>query len=223
MNFPLDERLFPLIANSGAEERGFERWHDTAAEQEDPAFADTMRALVGDSKAKALLSRVFGNSPFLTHCCVNEPAFLCRLLDIGPEQAYAELTAELAAQAGGETDMARLMAALRIAKRRTALLVALADIAGIWPLERVTETLADFAEAATRHSLRFLLRREAGKGEFTLPHPEDPERDSGVVVLGMGKFGARELNYSSDIDLIVFYDHEALEYTGRRSLPECMI
>jgi glutamate-ammonia-ligase adenylyltransferase len=44
-----------------------------------------------------------------------------------------------------------------------------------------------------------------------------------MVVLGMGKFGARELNYSSDIDLIVLYDHERLDYTGRRSLPECMI
>ncbi|MGE5516741.1 MAG: bifunctional [glutamine synthetase] adenylyltransferase/[glutamine synthetase]-adenylyl-L-tyrosine phosphorylase [Bacteroidota bacterium] len=223
MNFPLDERLFPLIATPDAEGRGFERWHEIAAEQEDADLARTMRELVGNSMAKALLSRVFGNSPFLTHCCMTEPAFLCRLLDIGPDQACSNLTAELAAEAAAETDMARLMMHLRVAKRRTALLVALADIAGVWPLERVTETLADFAEAATRHALRFLLRREAAKGEFALPHPDDPERDSGVIVLGMGKFGARELNYSSDIDLIVFYDHEKLTYNGRRSLPECMI
>ena len=223
MNFPLDERTLPLIANSGAEERGFERWHEIAAEQEDADLAATMRAIIGDLTARSLLSRVFGNSPFLTHCCMCEPGFLCRLLDIGPDRAFAELTAELAARADAERDMAQLMAALRVAKRRTALLVALADITGLWPLERVTETLADFAEAATRHSLRFLLRREAAKGEFALPFPEDPERDSGIIVLGMGKFGARELNYSSDIDLIVFYDHEKLTYTGRRSLPECLI
>lgn len=223
VNFPLDERLFPLVADADAEQRGFERWHEVADQQINADLAENMRALLGDLKAKALLSRVFGNSSFLTHCCLNEPAFLLRLLESGPEQADRELTAELAAQVEAETDMPRLMAALRVAKRRTALLVALADIAGLWPLERVTETLADFAEAACHHAVRFLLRREARKGEFTLPHPDAPERDSGVIVLGMGKFGARELNYSSDIDLIVFYDHERLDYTGRRSLPECMI
>lgn len=223
VNFPLDERVLPLISNPGAEERGFERWTETADGLDDKDLAERMRAVVGDLKAKALLSRVFGNSPFLTLCAVNEPAFLCRLLEVGPDQAMAEQSAALAAQVAEETDMPRLMAALRVAKRRTALLVALADIAGLWALEQVTETLADFAEAATRHALRFLLRREARKGEFALPHPDDPEKDTGVVILGMGKFGARELNYSSDIDLIVFYDHEKLDYTGRRSLPECMI
>jgi len=223
VKFPLDERLLPLIGSPAAEERGFERWLECAAEQEDAELAAFMRSLVGDLKAKALLARVFGNSPFLTHCTLNEPAFVRALLDVGPDQAFSSLMENLTAQVATETDMARLMAALRVAKRRTALLVAVADMAGAWPLERVTETLADFAEAATRHSVRFLLRREAAKGEFTLPHPDDPERDSGLVVLGMGKFGARELNYSSDIDLIVLYDHERLTYTGRRSLPECMI
>lgn len=223
VNFPLNERLLPKIADPQAQARGFERWLENAAEQDNADLAQFMRELPGDSKAEALLSRVFGNSPFLTHCTLHEPAFLRRLLEQGPDEAAVELTAELAAQAAAETDMARLMMALRLAKRRMALLVALADIAGVWPLERVTETLADFAEAATRHSVRFLLKREAAKGEFTLKHPEDPERESGLVVLGMGKFGARELNYSSDIDLIVLYDHERLDYTGRRSMPECMI
>lgn len=223
VNFPLDERLLPLIADPAAEQRGFDRWLEIADELTNADLAESMRSLLGDLKAKTLLSRVFGNSPFLSHCSSAEPAFLLRLLAVGPDAAFAELCDELASQCASETDMARLMAALRIAKRRTALLVALADIAGAWPLERITETLADFAEAACRHAVRFLLRREARKGEFTLPHPEDPERDSGLVVLGMGKFGARELNYSSDIDLIVFYDHERLNYTGRRSLPECMI
>ena len=223
VNFPVNERALPLIADTGAQARGFERWAELADEQEDQDLAQFMRALPGDFKANALLARVFGNSPFLSLCTLNEPAFLRRLLEVGPDQAFAELTDRLAQDAWAETDMAKLMALLRLAKRRTALLVALADIAGQWELEQVTGALADFAEAATRHAVRFLLRREAAKGEFTLPHPDDPKRDSGLVVLGMGKFGARELNYSSDIDLIVFYDHEKLDYTGRRSLPECMI
>jgi glutamate-ammonia-ligase adenylyltransferase len=51
-------------------------------------------------------------------------------------------------------------------------------------------------------------------GELHLPHPEDPERASGFVVLGMGKLGARELNYSSDIDLILLHDPESGVYHG---------
>ncbi|CAN0565275.1 unnamed protein product, partial [Laminaria digitata] len=44
--------------------------------------------------------------------------------------------------------------------------------------------------------------------------PEDPEADSGLIILGMGKLGARELNYSSDIDLIILFDQDTVPYTG---------
>jgi glutamate-ammonia-ligase adenylyltransferase len=202
---------------------GFERWAEVAAETEDATLAQRMRQLSGDSMAEKLLRAIFAHSPFLTQCAVFEPAFLCRLLEQGPDHALADLAAGLAAELEGETDMARLMHALRIAKRRTALLVGLADIAGTWPLEKVTGALSDFAEAAARHALRFLLLREARRGDIVLAHPDDPEKDCGIIVLGMGKFGARELNYSSDIDIIVFYDHERIDYHGRRSIPECVI
>jgi Glutamine synthetase adenylyltransferase len=223
VNFPLDERLLPLIGDADAEARGFERWLETSSDQDDPGLSAFMRQLPGDLRARALLGRVFGNSPFLTHCTLRDPDFLRVLIEMGPEPAFSSLLSDLASEVAAEKDMGRLMAALRVAKRRAALLIALADIAGAWRLEQVTEALSDFAETACRHALRFLLRREADRGNLALKHPGDPERDSGVVVLGMGKFGARELNYSSDIDLIVFYDHERLDYTGRKSLPECMI
>nr|WP_254434855.1 bifunctional [glutamine synthetase] adenylyltransferase/[glutamine synthetase]-adenylyl-L-tyrosine phosphorylase [Magnetospirillum sp. UT-4] len=223
MKFPFDEQDLPGIADAALASRGFEQWSEHADEEEDAGLAQYMRAISGDTRAARLLAAIFGNSPFLTRAAVREPAFLRRLLDDGADETFPALLAELAAEVAAETDMARLMRALRIAKRRVALLAALADIAGAWDLARVTAALSDFAEAATRHGVRFLLRREAAKGEFALPHPDDPERGSGLVVLGMGKFGAGELNYSSDIDLIVLYDHERLAYTGRRSLPECMI
>lgn len=223
VNFPLDERRLPCVGNPALEGLGFQHWAEAAAEQDDAALSSFMTRIHGDSRARALLSRVFGNSPFLTRCVLAEPAFLRRLLAEGPDATLAAVTAELAAGLADETDIARLMTALRVAKRRVALLAGLADIAGAWPLEAVTAALADFAEAAIRHAVRFLLRREHAKGDIRLPHPEDPERGSGLVILGMGKLGARELNYSSDIDLIVLYDHERLDYSGRRSLPECMI
>ena len=223
MNFLVEERVLPRIGDPARLRLGWERWDEAADTQPDSDLATFMRGLRGDSKASALLAAVFGNSPFLSRCCLFEPAFLRRLLAAGPDAALAALLAELTAEARGETDMARLMAALRRAKRRVALLAGLADLAGQWSLEQVTGALSDFAAAAIGHGLGFVLDRAAARGDVELPHPDDPERDSGVIVLGMGKLGARELNYSSDIDIIVFYDHEKIRYRGRRTLGECMI
>jgi glutamate-ammonia-ligase adenylyltransferase len=54
-----------------------------------------------------------------------------------------------------------------------------------------------------------LLRQEAARGRLSPPNPDSPEDDSGLIVLAMGKMGAGELNFSSDIDLIVFFDPRA--------------
>ena len=104
------------------------------------------------------------------------------------------------------------MRALRRAKAEAALLIALADIGGVWPVERVTRALTDFADAALGAAVRYLLRGAAAQGKLKPVNPANPEQGSGYVVLAMGKMGAHELNYSSDIDLIVLYD----ETRGRR-------
>src|SRR5579884_2827983 len=98
------------------------------------------------------------------------------------------------------------MRRLRIARRRVALLAAAADIAGAWSLERQMTALSRFAEAAIGAAVRHLLGALAAGGALALPDPADPEQGSGLVVLGLGKLGGGELNYSSDIDLILLYD-----------------
>jgi glutamine synthetase adenylyltransferase len=102
-----------------------------------------------------------------------------------------------------------VMRALRRAKQESALLIALADIGGVWDVVQVTEALTRFADAAVSDALRFLLRGAADGGRLLLVDRADPEPGCGVVVLAMGKHGARELNYSSDIDLVVFFDPES--------------
>src|SRR5204863_328086 len=77
---------------------------------------------------------------------------------------------------------------------------ALCDLAGIWPVMTVTRRLAEAADAAVTAAVRFLFRQAAKSGDWLSDGPD------GYIVLGMGKHGAFELNYSSDIDLIVFYD-----------------
>ena len=98
------------------------------------------------------------------------------------------------------------MRRLRIARRRVALLAAVAELAGCWSLEQQMAALSRFADAAIGAALRHLLRAAAASGSITLANPADPERGSGLIVLGLGKLGGEELNYSSDIDLILLYD-----------------
>ena len=202
---------------------GLERWREAAERAEDPQLAAFAADLAGDPGGRALLEAVFGNSPFLTQCLLGEPDFARRLFLEGPDEVLSALRRDLRTDLAGEAATDRVMAALRRAKRRTALAVALADIAGYWPLAKVTAALTAFAETALAVATAHLLRRLADEGQLALADPADPERGSGFFVLAMGKLGAGELNYSSDIDLIVLYDDERVSYTGTRPLQDCFL
>src|SRR5262249_10124164 len=144
--------------------------------------------------------------PFLSEAAAKEWAFFTRLVNEGADPLFAEITAAIEMPADRSEDTTVLMRRLRVAKRRVALVAGVAELAGAWSLEQQTGALSRFAEAALGAALRDLLRRAASKGFVDLPSLEDPERDCGFIVLGMGKLGGYELNYSSDIDLILLYD-----------------
>jgi glutamate-ammonia-ligase adenylyltransferase len=199
---------------------GLERWREAAAETADAALGRFMRDFADDAAGGRLLRSLFGNSPFLTHCCLREPELLMRLQRQGADATFAELVERLNRDLAAASDRPALMRALRVAKRRVALLVAVADIAGWWPLARVTGALSDFAEQALGAAARHLLAAGAASGEIAPADPAAPEHDSGLIVLGMGKLGARELNYSSDIDLIVLFELDKVRYRGKRSAAE---
>lgn len=215
--FPSSLKTPPHPADVDRCRRGLESWDEVVRQFPDAA------ELLGTPRGRSLLEAVFGNSPFLSQCLLREPAFLCEIMREGPEVAFFRLLSSLREALRSELDTNRVMRELRVAKRRAALLVALADIGGVWELDSVTDALSRFADTAAELATAHLLRQEEAAGEIVLSHPEDPERDSGFVVLGMGKLGAGELNYSSDIDLIVLYDEERITYTGRRSVRECLV
>jgi glutamate-ammonia-ligase adenylyltransferase len=158
-----------------------------------------------DGAARALLEGAFGNSAYLARLALREPATLKRYFADGPEAVAAAANAAALAVAG-LAEEPEAMAALRQAKRHAALAIALADIAGLWDLEAVTAALSRFADASVKGSLRFLLARAAARAGLEERDPARLEETTGLVVLAMGKYGAFELNYSSDIDLVVFYD-----------------
>jgi [glutamine synthetase] adenylyltransferase / [glutamine synthetase]-adenylyl-L-tyrosine phosphorylase len=153
-----------------------------------------------------LLSGIFAGSPYLTELIQADPARLVRCLSAAPDEHLSALLVRLDQETAVAGGMAEAMAALRRVKTEAALLIALADLGGVWPVMRVTQALSSIADAAIVAGVRFLLAQAAIKGQYTAADPATPEIGSGYFVLGMGKHGAFELNYSSDVDLIVFYE-----------------
>jgi glutamate-ammonia-ligase adenylyltransferase len=164
-----------------------------------------------------LLRSVFGNSPFLSRLALRDTGFLSELLANGSEIALSEISARVAdaATAEGTVEAMRL---LRVSRRQAALAIALADISGSWTLEQVTAALSRFADACVGSAVRFLLRAAAEKTELESLSPEQLEAATGLIVLAMGKHGGRELNYSSDIDLVVFYDADRFPFRKRDNI-----
>ena len=159
--------------------------------------------------ARTCLLGIAESSPYLFDLVRADAVRLIRLLESDPETYLPQLIEKAClavVAAAGEADV---MPLLRRMKSEAALLIALCDIGGVWPVMRVTAALTDLAVASVQSALRHVLRKEAERGRITPTSLDRPEDNSGLVVLAMGKMGAGELNYSSDIDLIVFFDPAA--------------
>jgi len=175
----------------------------------EPAQSAEIDAWLAQSRTRTILLGIAEFSPYLFDLVRADAARLIRLLQCEPETHLRSLIETISVEvraAAGEADVVRL---LRGMKSEAALLIALCDIGGVWPVMQVTAALTDLAVASVQLALRYLLRQEAARGRLSPVDPEKPEENSGLFVLAMGKMGAGELNYSSDIDLIVFFDPEA--------------
>ena len=179
--------------------------------------------------ARLLSDAIFGNSPYLAQSATRMPEFTARILRGNPSEHFNQIIDALSAPRPIGEKTEDLMHLLRIAKSEIALLTAVADIAGWWSLYDVTHALTKFADYAVTVALSHLMHEAMTKGDIPWPNgaPEPVTnaltQKSGYFVLGMGKHGAAELNYSSDIDLIIFFDPDRTEYLGRGSLSECYI
>ena len=165
---------------------------------------------------RAVIESAAGNSPYLARLMLKDPSFLARLLEDDPGSCLAHLNGA-ALSAGEEADEAAAMRRLRVAKRGAALAFGLYDIAGIFELGELTARLTRFADASVKGALRFALADARQAAGFADPI-ERLEESSGLIVLAMGKMGAFELNYSSDIDLVVFYDDERFPFERTRAV-----
>ena len=153
-----------------------------------------------DPDLARLVAGTAGCSPFLAGLIAKEADWLSDAAR-APERHLAETIADVATLAPDA-----LGSGMRQAKRRVAVLAALADLGGVWPLETVTGALTDLACACVDATLKSLVAAEIGRGRMPDLSPGDADTAGGMVALAMGKMGAGELNYSSDIDLICLFD-----------------
>lgn len=155
------------------------------------------------------LAAILDCSSFLREVTETCPEILESLFTAPLDVLLAQALEQIAAL-GIDPEMTenRLMTELRRLKKTAHVLIALDDLAGFADVMQTTDRLSDLAEASLRATVQFLLLESDAKDKLALPDRNDPEKDSGLIVLGMGKFGARELNYSSDIDLIIFIDSD---------------
>ena len=159
---------------------------------------DSARQLREDALRRAEL-----HSPFLRHAAAAQPAIADMFLSHGSAAA-----AEQALLAESES----LESGLRLRRHGLALAVALGDLAGELPLEEVTRLLSDFADAAIGQSVDAAIRERVPDAE-----------PKGFAVIAMGKLGSRELNYSSDVDLLLLFDPETLPKRARDEAGEAAV
>lgn len=163
-----------------------------------------------------LLRHVFGHSDYLSQLVIHYPQWLHGYIQEGADAIYAHSIASLR-DAQWYYDTKALMHLLRHEKKRLALTVALADLDEAWELSQITRALSEFAQTSLTITIDSLLVQAVRRGQVILPNTHKPSKDSGIIILGMGKLGGYELNYSSDIDLIIFYEPEKLTYLGRQT------
>ncbi|MDB5421836.1 MAG: (Glutamate--ammonia-ligase) adenylyltransferase, partial [Brevundimonas sp.] len=153
------------------------------------------------------LAPVFSASPYLYGIARRWPDRLKSILQNDADVRLAAILAETEALSGGADEMRK---PLRLLKAELHLLTALADLGGVWDLNQVTGALSRFADAVTQKALCAVAHDLRGRGRL-VSDPEDAAGPiPGLFVLAMGKHGADELNYSSDIDLSLFFDPEIL-------------
>ena len=200
---PLRERLAPCgpVIDAAAAAR----LHDTLSRQAaQGGWADALE------QAWPALAPVFAASPYLAGLARKGPERLGNILAASPEASLAAILAEAHGWETRPVPLEEVSLGLRRLKAELHLTAALADLGGVWDLDQVTGALSDFADSALRAALSTAARTETVKGRLLPVEPEEGGPVPGLFVLAMGKHGARELNYSSDIDISFFYEPEAM-------------
>jgi [glutamine synthetase] adenylyltransferase / [glutamine synthetase]-adenylyl-L-tyrosine phosphorylase len=213
----------PVIIDDDAARVGLDRWRESAERMVDRVAAASAVSLADAPMGAAVLGGLFACSPYLTRLLLRDQVIGTRILIEGPSIVLDQVMADLDSLDPIKAKTSELMTALRAAKRHAALAIAVADTLGVWDLEPVVIGLSDLADRSIRIAWRHALADQHRRGKLPCGDADDPLKNSGLICLAMGKLGARELNYSSDIDLVVFYDDELPLYRDVDELQRAFV
>ena len=161
-------------------------------------------------RARAALEPVLGAAPYLANLVRRQPQRLGSILRLPPQTRLEAVLRDAAAIQADEADIEVAQRRLRRLKADVHLLTALADVGGVWDLDQVTGALTRFADAALRAAAAVAVRVETARGRLRATGLGPDGAMPGLFYIAMGKCGAFELNYSSDIDISIFYEPSAL-------------
>jgi [glutamine synthetase] adenylyltransferase / [glutamine synthetase]-adenylyl-L-tyrosine phosphorylase len=191
---------------AGGIERPVDRWREAGG---DP---DALPA-----EARAALPAVFAASNFVLESAMREPGMLPGLAGsgaLGHARAADEIGSLTSALAGGHGEEPQFMDALRRLRRHELVRIAWRDLAGLATLEETLHELSSLADGAIRAALAFATGTLAPR--YGTPRSAGGDAQE-LVVVGMGKLGGGELNFSSDVDLVFLYPEQG-DTDGPRSV-----
>lgn len=181
---------------------------------------EEIEILAADRMYARLLCTCFDQSHMLTDILCRAPAYARWLkaeMPLGRVRSRDEMAAELAKWVEG-CDVSAAASLMRRFKQREILRIAARDIFAHQSVASITEDLSNLADASLEVALRVAypgLVRRYGRPMFT--DTAGTSREVGFVVIGMGKLGGRELNFSSDIDLLFLYAEDGETEGGESS------
>ena len=194
-------RLVP-VTSAADMKRARQRVADFGARED---VQKQLGTVLQSSAVDCLLCSLADHSPFLWRLAEADPARLATMLHRDPDEHFQEILFALSRACLAIQDEAALMRLLRHARQSTALLIALADLGGLWSLVQVTSALSKAADQFVQSAIDFLLRDAVAAGRL-----HSAAHDGcGLTILALGKHGACELNYSSDVDLVSFFNPDA--------------
>ncbi|MDH3976791.1 MAG: bifunctional [glutamate--ammonia ligase]-adenylyl-L-tyrosine phosphorylase/[glutamate--ammonia-ligase] adenylyltransferase, partial [Deltaproteobacteria bacterium] len=179
---------------------------------------ETIHKALGKPDLMSDLFTLCGGSQFLSNILFRYSSLFDWLFmegNISESLSFEDKLSRLRGELEGVRDMKALQKVLRNFKHRDYLRIGARDLTGAAGMAEVAAEISDLAAVSLQGAYEVISSML--KSEYGAPLYKDPqgnEKEADFVVLGMGKLGGRELNFSSDIDLIFLYTTEKGETTG---------
>lgn len=212
------EELINLTASSPSPDDGLNNLERICCQ----LSPETIAAIINDKENLKSLAIICGSSNLLSNIIVANPVLIEQLLleqGLKTKKNAAVFLKELESWMQNLPDMNSVARALRLYKQREYLRIGARDILGLASMQETTLELSELASVSLEIAYRFCLKQL--KTEYGTPIYTDndgSEKESEFVIIGMGKLGGMELNFSSDIDIIYIYSSDKGETTRKISL-----